>query len=186
MSTAATGIDQIEQLRSTAEETSNAIGRSRTRLAQIAQRIDSIGDDVRHGDIQRTTEIPALVEEQEQLRTTITMQETELAEIQAKLERQKRDTDAVELKRILDRMEARREHIVELVRKAALALGELHAVDATAAQRLVPLDRASTDRLRFLELIAPIDALGGKWADSKRDIPLGFEFVIKVRPVTPL
>jgi hypothetical protein len=52
--------------------------------------------------------------------------------------------------------------------------------------KLLPPVLHSVDRIRFCELLEPIDALRGKWFDNKRNAALDYALTIKVRPITAL
>ncbi len=92
-----------------------------------------------------------------------------------------------ELKAIFSRMESRRARIVELCREASLLLGALHHEDCEQGGKLVPRHIGSLTQQRFVELLSPIDPFADRqWTDHMKDVVVGYEHVVKVRPMQKL
>jgi len=177
--------DQIEQLQSTIQEMTVGVGRLRVRHSEISDRIDAITDEVRHGNPSRANEVSYLTKELECLKESITGQDKAIARATAELSSMRLKAEKAEAQRILGEMTQRRERIVELVRQAALELGSLH-LEGERAAKLIPPYLSSVDGIRLRELLQPIDALGGAWAGSHKNLILDYCHVIKVFPTTTL
>lgn len=170
---------EIERLQNSAMEMDANLRRLRVRHSSLAAELDACGDAVRRGAVRRAATIPDLLKEQAAIAVTITAQEGELAEVQTELKRQTAAAKEHARAALFERMEQRRERIIELSRQLALELGELQGNDREEGTLLVEPVVSPTQQ-RFIELLSPVLPFEGSWYGAHRALPCGYEHTIKI------
>ena len=149
--------------------------------AEITRLTAGLRDGALPSSVQLNTSAMELAEAKRQLSTV----QVELRQAGAEVSRLESSLRRDELRKTFERMEQRRKRIISLMREAATELGELHTQDRQDAGRLCSMDMRSLERAQFNRLLEVIDPYQG-WSDSMREVAVGFEHCIRIRPMAKL
>jgi hypothetical protein len=181
-------METIEQLQATITRASDTRVQLGCRDIEIDNAIREITGQVGRGDPSRASEVQPLLAEQAALQRQVAALGGDIEKAQSEIARRKERQRQAELHMLFERMEQKRQRIIELSREVALLLGELQSEDRTQGESLVPLGVGSLDQQNFLRLLQPVDIYCDRvWAGGVRDVAgLDFAHVLRIRPVTKL